>query len=621
MSSLVRFEKRESYSKLYLLAISIVGWLTVVCQLFYFDKIADFVPMLLLIVFLFISEYYPMPVWRGFTAITFPLVYMLYLLYGLPYTLVIYAVVVLSVNILQRRPLRIIFFNPAQLVLSLFLAEQLWSFLSGFLQNGIESDTLLGIIEYCTLLILFFLINNTIVDFVLMIRPQPYPLKDWNQKMLTELISIMLSLVYGLLLYVLGSQNRGEIDFFSYFFFFSPLVGIALLSSTIVRLKKEKRRLKALFSITTELNQQLPAKEWLSTLKNSFNEFINVEASLLWMKEDEEWKLEIEDGRVVNGHLALSPEMIAGFEEIKKPRIYANRKKQGGMADSFFDRDIKALMYSPLVVEDETVGMFIVGKSRTKSFEDDDVQSIATLSNQLAVIMKTKMLFSEKEKRIVLEERNRIARDIHDGLAQTLAGAVMKLETAEKKFDKNPDETKRLVSDSVMRLRQSLKEVRESIYALRPYPTERVGLATAITRKIEAVRQEHGQNIQFEIRGKELELSPMVEKVLFDTFRESLQNSIKHAGASSIEILLSYQTEHILLKVKDDGNGFSLFQAMLKARNQPHFGILQMNDAADKINASLQIDSKEGEGTEVTLTVPKMGFEGGDLVDQAHASG
>ncbi|GAE44863.1 hypothetical protein JCM21738_1612 [Mesobacillus boroniphilus JCM 21738] len=60
---------------------------------------------------------------------------------------------------------------------------------------------------------------------------------------------------------------------------------------------------------------------------------------------------------------------------------------------------------------------------------------------------------------------------------------------------------------------------------------------------------------------------------------------------------------------------------MLKARNQPHFGILQMNDAAEKINASLQIDSKEGSGTEVSITVPRMGIEGETTNDQAHASG
>ena len=109
--------------------------------------------------------------------------------------------------------------------------------------------------------------------------------------------------------------------------------------------------------------------------------------------------------------------------------------------------------------------------------------------------------------------------------------------------------------------------------------------------------------------------------MLFDTCSESLQNCIKHTNATNIDILLSFQTEHILLKVKDNGKGFSLFQAMIKAQNQPHFGILQMNDASDKINASLQIDSKEGSGTEITLTVPKMGLEGGFIDDQAHVSG
>jgi signal transduction histidine kinase len=273
------------------------------------------------------------------------------------------------------------------------------------------------------------------------------------------------------------------------------------------------------------------------------------------------------------------------------------------------------------VIENETVGMFIIGRSRTKSFEDDDIQSIATLANQLAVILKTKMLFSEKEKRIVLEERNRIARDIHDGLAQTLAGAVMKLETAGKKVRKSPNETVRLVDDSVWRLRQSLKEVRESIYALRPYPTERIGLITAINNRIDSIKKEHGQSVHLEVRGNETNLSPMAEKVLFDTFKESMQNAIKHSGADRIDVLISFQTKHILLKVKDNGKGFSLYQAMLKARNKPHFGILQMNDAADTVNAALQIDSHEGEGTEITITVPKMGFEGGNEIDQANAGG
>jgi signal transduction histidine kinase len=612
--------KREKYSKLFMTSVSLIGWALI---LFSFEKLepaSEPIVLALLFVFLLISEYYPMPVWRGHTAITFPIIYVIDLLYDFSYTALVYACAVLAVNIIHRRPLRTVFFNPAQLVLSFYGAVMLLPFIQPILGKMPLSPIVEGIFEYFILLAIYLLLNNVIVDMVLLIRPQPYSYKLWKHKTLTELNSAAISLIYGITLYVVGSQNRGEIDVFAYFFFFSPLVGISLLSATIARLRKEKHRLKMLFSITTELNQMLPAQDWLSALKGSFNELIGAEASLLWIKKEGEWELCFTDGRIVPG-CKLQPGTYDDFEGMRHPVIYNDRKIDGGVSADCFEEDVKAFVYTPLVIENETIGMFIIARSRTKSFEDDDVQSIATLANQLAVIIKTRMLFSEKEKRIVLEERNRIARDIHDGVAQTLAGAVMKLETAGKKFTKNPEETRKLVDESVLGLRESLKEVRESIYALRPYPTERASLAEAILRKIEAVQKEYNQDIEFEIRGQEHALSPMVEKVLFDTFQESLHNAIKHSQASKMEILLSYQSEHILLKIKDNGNGFSLFQAMLKARNQPHFGILQMNDAAEKINATLQIDSKEGTGTEVSITVPRMGIEGGSFNDQAHASG
>lgn len=615
-----RSHQRERYAKLFMTSISVVGWNLILFHSVKLEPVNETVILALLFTFLLISEYYPMPVWRGHTAITFPIIYVLFLLYGFSYTALMYACAVLAVNIIHRRPLRTVFFNPAQLVISLYGAVLFLPVIQPFLERMALRPIVEGILEYFILLASYFVINNLIVDLVLVIRPQPYSYNLWKHKTLTELNSAAISLIYGITLYVVGSQNRGEIDVFAYFFFFSPLVGISLLSVTIARLKKEKHRLKMLFSITTELNQMLPAQDWLSALKGSFNELIGAEASLLWIKKEGDWELCFTDGRIAPG-CELRTGAFDAFEEMRHPITYNDRKIDGGVAADCFENDVKAFVYTPLVIENETIGMFIIARSRTKSFEDDDVQSIATLANQLAVIIKTRMLFSEKEKRIVLEERNRIARDIHDGVAQTLAGAVMKLETAGKKFNKNPEETRKLVDESVLGLRESLKEVRESIYALRPYPTQRASLAEAILRKIEAVQKEYKQEIDFEIRGQELQLSQMVEKVLFDTFQESLQNAIKHSQASKIEILLSYQSEHILLKIKDDGRGFSLFQAMLKARNEPHFGILQMNDAAEKINATLQIDSKVGTGTEVSITVPRMGIEGGSIIDQAHASG
>lgn len=570
----------------------------------------------LLVLFLFTVEFYPMPVWRGFTTISFPLVYAIYIMHGLGYSVVTYALIVCTVNLLKRRPLRIVLFNPAQLIISFVSAYLIARTLIPLLPVG-SSSLIQGIIHFTIMIFPFYAFNNLIVDFILTVRPQPYTSKAWKQKTIQELNSLFISYVYLALFYILGSQNRGDIDFISFFFFFSPLVALALFCSIIVRLKKEKARLKALFNISTELNKKIPTEEWLSFLENHLEEFIDVDACTLWIKENESLQLKFASGLAKN-HLEKLEEASVTLNTIKQLTIFHDAKKDGGPASDIFDEEFRTFLYAPLMLDEEVVGLFIFGRSRTKSFYEEDVQSAATIANQLAVLIKTKMLIAKQEKTVILEERNRIARDIHDGVAQSLAGAVMKLETAERKFSKMPDDSLRLIQESKEKLRQSLKEVRESIYALRPYPTDRVGLLTAIASRINAIQKEHQIEIEMESRGVEFPLSSMAEKIIFDIFQESVQNAVKHSQASKIEVLLSYQKEHALLKVKDDGVGFSLFQAMLRARKQPHFGILHMNEAAEKIHASLQVDSREGAGTEIALTVPKMGIEGGSLDDQTH---
>jgi signal transduction histidine kinase len=384
---------------------------------------------------------------------------------------------------------------------------------------------------------------------------------------------------------------------------------LALYSSTIVRVKIERNRLNALFSLTTTLNKLLPTSEWVNELKISFHELIDVEGILLWVKEEGKWVVRYQEGKTSPAN-QLDENTIELFENLKKPLTVGDRKNERIPASEYFDPKLRCFVYAPLVVEQETVGVFVVARSRSKSIIQEEVQSIATLANQLAVIIKTRMLIEEKEKRILLEERNRIARDIHDGIAQSIAGALMKLETAQRQWEKAPEKSIHLVSDSMERLRDSLKQVRQSIYALRPYPTERVGLQSAILQKINEFEKETELVFVFEERGKPEVISRMVEKILFDTFQESVQNIFKHAKATNVEILLSYQKENILLRIKDDGVGFSLLEAMLKAQKEPHFGILSMNDSAEKIGASLQIDSKPGAGTEICMTVPKMGIEG-----------
>lgn len=613
----VSSQKRENYAKVYMIFITVFGWATVGNAFFTLEPTNEITVLILLTVFLAITEYYPIPLVSGSTTITFPFIYVMYDLFGISYPILIYTGIVLAINILHQRPMRIILFNPAQLAASVFIADYILSHTNVTQILSMNSDFFSGFSTYILFLIIFFIMNNLIVDIVLFIRPQTYTFHFFKTKTLTELGSAVISLLYGVMMFYLGDR---KVDVFSLFFFFSPLVAVSILYSVISTLENEKKRLNALFSITTGVNKKIHLTDWIETFKNTFSEIVVVQAIMLWVKENDVWKILYYDGRVTPKD-ELTGEALARFDGKKQPIVYQDRVKKLGPTDEYFKKDMKAFVYSPMVVENETIGMLVVAKSRVRSFGEDEIHSIATLSNQLAVAVKTRLLIEEKEKRLILEERNRIARGIHDGVAQTLAGAVMKLETAERKFNRNPEETRRLIRESMDKLRLSLREVRESIYELRPYPTERVSLSTAIGKRIEMVKDEYNIKFSFDIRGREVPLSPMVEKELFDIFQESLQNTIKHAQATKIEVLLSYQKEQIILKIKDNGVGFSLFQAMVKAQNNPHFGILNMNDAAEKINATLQIDTKEGQGTDIILTVPKMGLEGGSTVDQANAGG
>lgn len=611
---------KEYQSKLFILAISLMGgWFVMIEGLLKLAEPNEWMILGILFSFLLIVEFFPLPVWKGTITISYPLVYAIYVMEGLPYTIITYGLVVCAVNMIKKRPLRIVFFNPALLIVSFYIAYLIGDSLFANLSMDGNSRVLVGMIHFTSIMVPFYVINNLIVDLLLIIRPQTYNRQDWSQKTRQEVNSFLISFIYLFFFHLFGNQNRGEIDAIAFFFFFSPLVCFSLLSSIIANLKREKAKIKALFSISSELNKKMAAEDWLDFLKDNLKEVIDVDAWVLLKKDRAGWKFKFAVG-LAEENISLSDERVNGFNQINSLRVYPNIKEAGGPAKGLLDPEIRSLLYAPLILEDEVVGLFIFGRSRTKSFIEEDKQAAATLANQLAVLIKTRWLIAEQEKRLILEERNRIARDIHDGVAQSLAGAIMNLDTAHRKFAKTPEESHQIMTESTVKLRKCLKEVRESIYALRPYPTEREGLLSAMATKIAAIQKEASVPIKLETRGPEFQLSPMVEKIIFDIFKESTQNALKHAEATKIDILISYQKEHVLLKVKDNGNGFSLFQAMIKARNHPHFGILQMNEGAERIQASLQVDSKEGAGTEITLTVPRMGIEGAMIYDKAFAS-
>ncbi|WP_232336721.1 GAF domain-containing sensor histidine kinase [Planococcus lenghuensis] len=603
---------RNRLAQVYMLIISALGWAAAAYSLFHLPAIGEPVELLLLLAFLFVCEFYPMPFPKGSSSLSFPVVYLTYLIFGLEITVMLHFISVLLAALINRRPARIVFFNPAQFVLSLLVAH--------FAYSGVavlDAATLWPVfVSFLIFICTYYTVNNGIVDFVLLIRPEKYPLTVWAAKTRGELFSFTISLIYGFLLHFLGSQARREADIFSYFFFLSPLIFLSILSSVIIRLRADKQRLKALFNFSSELNKAIPVKRWETDIQQLIGQIVSYEECFLFLTDEKDgWRLAF-----ANGSFQLPEDRykeLDALQQLQQTTVFNKPDWMYAPLSQYFEETVQTAVYAPLTLDSESVGCLIMTKTRTKGFSGEDVQSIATIANQLAIFLKTQLLFSEKEQRMLLEERNRIAQDIHDGIAQTLAGAIMKLDTAAKKISSRPADARQLVISSNDVLRDGLKEVRNSIYALRPMPTEELGLHAAIERKIEEFARNGpgGPAISFSVRGAQQQLSLLTEKVIFSVIQESIQNSLKHANATKIDVLLRYQREEIFLKIKDNGIGFSLYEAMTKAMKEPHYGIIQMNESAAKIGAALQISNSGETGTEIIMRIPKMGLEGAEAVD------
>ncbi|UAL50545.1 GAF domain-containing sensor histidine kinase [Metabacillus dongyingensis] len=602
MEKIDSISMREHFASFYIYSISFLGLIAVITSIFMSEKTSEPIILFLLAVFIGIIEYFPIRIGRGGITLSLTLIYPMNWEFGIHITVIACVCAMVFTHTLRRLPMQRTLFNSTQLALSITLAEWLSNQCISFFITEMNLHVLYEDLISLLLFTVFFCSINTLsYDLLMVLLPQPYTREQWHKKNILVFLSASFCLFYAYLIYILDHRYHGEMDGITVLFFFFPLVAICIISSFSRQIRIEKERLYNLFSITTELSHGLSAGN-LHQMKQSLKGFLGIQAYALWAKDEGNWQLLLKDGKV-HSNISSSPD-LQNFEEIAQTFVVTDWKKGMAPGDEVFEDVIRSLVYLPLKVNHELVGMFVAGKSRGASFITEDIQSLATFANHLGSLLKTRSLVSEQEKRIILEERNRLAREIHDGIAQVLAGVIFHLESAQKQSKDQSGNMEQVVDKSIKKLRKSLGEVRYSIYALKPYPTQRLGLKQAIDNKIQSIKQEYDLAIKYHERGRSRTLSFSKERVIFDTLQESLQNIVKHAKADKVDILLSYQREHVLLKVKDNGIGFSLFESMIKTKHEPHYGILHMNEQAEQLGATLQIDSSPGKGTEITLLIP-----------------
>ncbi|HHW02205.1 MAG TPA: histidine kinase [Thermoanaerobacterales bacterium] len=208
------------------------------------------------------------------------------------------------------------------------------------------------------------------------------------------------------------------------------------------------------------------------------------------------------------------------------------------------------------------------------------------------------------------EERKRVAREIHDGPAQSLANIVMRAEFCMKLMEVNPSMLKDELYGLMDLVRRSLQDVRKIIFDLRPMALDDLGLVPALKRYVEQYMKDYGIYVETILMGREYELSQSLVVALFRVIQESMTNIRKYARATEVLIKIEFLKNRINVVVRDNGCGFDV-EKVLAEKSGMAFGLIGMRERIQLLKGKFEVKSSPGHGTEVILSVPTAHEENG----------
>jgi len=196
-------------------------------------------------------------------------------------------------------------------------------------------------------------------------------------------------------------------------------------------------------------------------------------------------------------------------------------------------------------------------------------------------------------------ERNRLARELHDTLAHTLSGLSVQMETIKAYWDVEPQTARSLFDKSLAAAHNGLEETRRALKAMRASNLDDLGLALAISTMAKDLTTRANIKLDLVTPEKLPALSPDVEQCVYRIAQEAITNAANHSGAKNLEVKIEVSGDKLILRVHDDGIGFSTE----KSARENHFGIKGMKERAELAGGQLTINSRPGYGTTVQLTV------------------
>jgi two-component system sensor histidine kinase DegS len=205
------------------------------------------------------------------------------------------------------------------------------------------------------------------------------------------------------------------------------------------------------------------------------------------------------------------------------------------------------------------------------------------------------------------DERQRVARDIHDGPAQSMSNLVLKAEICERLVDVDVEKVKTELRNLKRIVRESLQDVRKIIYNLRPMSLDDLGIIPTLQRFISNFQDDTGIMVSFKHKGVYVDSKPVISLTIFRIVQEALSNVNKHARAQNIVVNIEFLTSEIKLYIYDDGEGFNVDDLKVKNNDiNSGFGLVSMKERIELLGGDFKINSEIGKGTRINILIPLM---------------
>lgn len=380
------------------------------------------------------------------------------------------------------------------------------------------------------------------------------------------------------------------------------------------RVEERTRELSTLLEISHNVASTIELKPLLSLILDQLKSAVDYTTCTILTRADEQFVLVDKRGpdpvrQAWPGNVSISA-MGAIWELLarQEPVIVSDIAAQTPLAEAarawlgtYLAGNLSTLrswLLLPLVLKEQVVGILTISFRAPDYYTARHAALAMTIANQAAVAIENARLYEQAQEVAALEERQRLARELHDSVSQALYGIALGAHTARALLTRNPDKTAEPLDYVLSQAEAALIEMRALIFELRPETLANEGLIAALARQATALRARHGLTVWEEL-DDEPNISLKIKQELYRISQEALHNITKHAHAQHVYLQLSVNAHGLVLQIQDDGIGFETTQTF-----PGHLGLRSIHERVARLGGQVDIQSAPGQGTALRVQLP-----------------